>query len=54
LTTNKHAATKARKEEFDGNIAYELRIDKNDECFNYQDNKTKALFSEYWTKVKAK
>ncbi|MBO6047328.1 MAG: extracellular solute-binding protein [Erysipelotrichaceae bacterium] len=54
LTPNLNAAAKARKNDFPGNIAYEIRVDKNDESFDYQDNETKALFSSYWTKVKAK
>ena len=53
LTTNTVAAAKARKKEFKNNNAYNMRGPK-DECFNYQDTKTKEMFSNYWTKVKAK
>jgi hypothetical protein len=31
-----------------------MRVGPKDECFNYQDTKTKEMFSNYWTKVKAK
>ena len=54
LTTNTVAAAKARKKEFKNNNAYSMRVGPKDECFNYQDTKTKEMFSNYWTKVKAK
>lgn len=54
LTTNKNAAAEAKGEEFAGNVAYDIRMGQNDELFAYQDEKTKSLFSDYWTKVKAK
>lgn len=54
LTTNTVAAAKARKKEFKNNNAYNMRVGPKDECFNYQDTKTKEMFSNYWTKVKAK
>ena len=54
LTTNTVAAAKARKKEFKNNNAYSMRVGPKDEFFNYQDTKTKEMFSNYWTKVKAK
>ena len=54
LTTNTVAAAKARKKEFKNNNAYSMRVGPKDECFNYQDTKTKEMFSNFWTKVKAK
>ena len=54
LTTNKVAAHEARINDFNNNKAYSMRVGKNDECYDYQDTKTKEMFSNYWTKVKAK
>ncbi|MCD7951229.1 MAG: ABC transporter substrate-binding protein [Erysipelotrichaceae bacterium] len=53
LTANVNAAQEASETDFAGISAYAIRIDENDEVFNYQDQETKELFSEYWTKVKA-
>ncbi|MCD7894785.1 MAG: ABC transporter substrate-binding protein [Erysipelotrichaceae bacterium] len=53
LTSNVNAAKEAAETDFAGISAYSIRIDENDEVFDYQDQETKELFSEYWTKVKA-
>lgn len=53
LTTNKVAAKEAKENDFVGINAYSLAIRKNDECYSYQSDKVKEMFSNYWTKVKA-
>lgn len=53
LTSNVHAAKEAKESDFANISAYGIRIEQNDEVFAYQDQKTKEMFSEYWTRVKA-
>lgn len=53
LTSNVNAAKEASLNEFKGNIAYGIRMEKNDEVFAYQPQEVKEMFSNYWTKIKA-
>lgn len=53
LTSNVNAAKEASLNDFDGNIAYSIRMGKNDEVFHYQPQEVKEIYSRYWTKVKA-
>lgn len=53
LTSNVNAAKEASESDFEGNSAYAIRMDKNDEVFAYQSQDVKEMYSNYWTKVKA-
>lgn len=53
LTSNVNAAKEASLNEFQGNVAYQIRMDKNDEVFAYQEQDIKEMYSNYWTKIKA-
>lgn len=53
LTSNIHAASLAREEDYQGNGAYNIRIDldRNDEIFTYQTNEVKEKYALLWTKI---
>jgi spermidine/putrescine-binding protein len=51
LTANKNAAKIAAEEDYAGISAYAIRMGDKDEVFAYQDDATKELYNEKWTKV---
>ncbi len=51
LTSVTEAADEAADDIYEGNEAYTIRMDENDEVFVCLDTDTKSLYNTLWTKV---